>query len=70
MLLLIREYIDVNGSTEVTPVAIVSKNSFLRKIELNDHLAADIAEDIMNKNRWTSPDNCMSFYLEEIEDWR
>ena len=69
MQLLIRKFFSPSG-VEVTPMAIVSENKFLRELELKEHLAVDVAESIMKSDIWVSGDGLTEFYIMKIKDWR
>lgn len=69
MQLLIKKFFNVNG-VEVTPIAVVSENEFLKNTALKEHLAMDIAESIMKRGIWVSEDGLTEFYITEIKDWR
>ena len=69
MQLLIRKFFSPSG-VEVTPMAIVSENKFLRELELKEHLAVDIAESIMKSDIWISEDGLTRFDIMKIKDWR
>lgn len=72
MQLLIKKFFSPSG-VEVTPMAVVSENRFLKQVALKEHLAflaADIAESIMEKGIWVSEDGLTEFYIMEIKDWR
>lgn len=69
MQLLIRKFFSPSG-VEVTPIAVVSENKFLKESALKEHLAVDIAESIMKSDIWISEDGLTEFYIKEIKDWR
>lgn len=69
MQLLIRKFFSPSG-VEVTPIAVVSENKFLKESALKEHLAVDIAESIMKSDIWTSEDGLTRFDIMEIKDWR
>lgn len=69
MQLLIKKFFSPSG-VEVTPMAVVSENKFLKQVALKEHLAVDIAESIMEKGIWISEDGLTEFYIMEIKDWR
>lgn len=69
MQLLIKKFFSPSG-VEVTPMAVVSENKFLKQVALKEHLAMDIAESIMEKGIWVSEDGLTEFYIMEIKDWR
>lgn len=69
MQLLVKKFFSPSG-VEVTPMAVVSENGFLKQVALKEHLAVDIAESIMEKDIWVSEDGLTEFYIMEIKDWR
>lgn len=69
MQLLIKKFFSPSG-VEVTPMAVVSENKFLKQVALKEHLVVDIAESIMEKGIWISEDGLTEFYIMEIKDWR
>jgi hypothetical protein len=69
MQLLIKKFFSPSG-VEVTPMAAVSENGFLKQVALKEHLVPDIAESIMEKGIWVSEDGLTEFYIIEIKDWR
>lgn len=69
MQLLVKKFFSPSG-VEVTPMAVVSENKFLKQVALKEHLAVDIAESIMEKGIWVSDDGLTEFYIKEIKDWR
>lgn len=69
MQLIIKKFFSPSG-VEVTPMAVVSENKFLKQVALKEHLAVDIAESIMEKDIWVSEDGLTEFYIMEIKDWR
>ena len=70
MKILIREDIDICG-TSVEAIAVLPQDKdSIYKALLNQYYTKEQADKISNGELWYSHDNCTILFYEEIEDWR